>query len=149
MRKLIVATMMSLDGFYTGPGGDVMVLPDYDSFDLYNAERLRAADTLLLGRTSYDGFKGFWPPMADEPDAAPTHREISESNNAIDKVVVSDTLTRTRPLPGSTTRASSRARTLARRSPSSSARTEETSSSSAAARSGSTCSPAIWSTRST
>jgi dihydrofolate reductase len=93
VRKLIVANMMSLDGFYTGPGDDVMVLPDYDSFDLYNVERLRAADTLLLGRTSFDGFKGFWPPIAEDPDASPTHREISERNNAIEKVVVSDSLT--------------------------------------------------------
>jgi dihydrofolate reductase len=67
--------------------------PTDESFDAYNAERLRAADTLLLGRTSYDGFKGFWPSVADDPDARPLQREISRLNNAIDKVVVSDSLT--------------------------------------------------------
>jgi len=99
-RQLIVCNAVSLDGFYEGPGKDVMSLFDYrrayptdESFDAYNAERLRAADTLLLGRTSYDGFKGFWPSVADDPEARPLAREISRLNNAIDKVVVSDGLT--------------------------------------------------------
>jgi dihydrofolate reductase len=106
MRKLIVTNIISLDGYYEGPGGNVMVLPMDQTFDAYNAERLAAADTLLLGRTSYEGFKGFWPQIADDPKAAaeqfgipverldtPTHREISRLENAIEKVVVSDSLT--------------------------------------------------------
>jgi hypothetical protein len=68
MRKLIVCNLMSLDGFYEGPGKNVMDLFAYrlesypmdESFDAYNAERLRAAGTLLLGRTSYD--PAYWHP---------------------------------------------------------------------------------------
>ena len=101
MRKLIVCNVMSLDGYFEGPGKNVMVLFDYrleaypmdESFDVYNAERLRAADTLLLGRTSYEGFKGYWPSVADDPNAPPIMREISRLDNAIDKVVISDSLT--------------------------------------------------------
>lgn len=102
MRKLIVSNIMSLDGYYTGPGGNVMVMPMDQAFDDYNAERLRAADTLLLGRTTYDGFRSFWPSAADDPAFAParigdrraaTIQEISRRNNAIEKVVVSDSLT--------------------------------------------------------
>ncbi len=93
MRKLIVSNIMSLDGYYTGPGNNVMVLPMDEAFDAYNAERLRAADTLLLGRTTYDGFKGFWPSVADDPHFTPTHWEISRLDNAIDKVVISDSMT--------------------------------------------------------
>ena len=111
MRKLIVCNIMSLDGYYEGPGKDVMALFDYrraypedESFDIYNAERLRAADTLLLGRTSYDGFKGYWPPVADDPTARPIQREISRLNNAIDKVVVSDSLTPNETAPWHNTR---------------------------------------------
>jgi dihydrofolate reductase len=76
MRKLIVCDMMSLDGYYTGPGNNVMVLPMDEAFDAYNAERLRAADTLLLGRVSYDMFRSFWPSVADDPSPqwTPTHR---------------------------------------------------------------------------
>ena len=58
MRKLIVANIMSLDGYFDGPGGDVMVMPVDECFDTYNAERVAAADTLLLRRRSYDLFKG-------------------------------------------------------------------------------------------
>src|SRR5918994_3333900 len=116
MRKLIVSNMMSLDGFYEGPGKNVMVLFDYrwdyptdESFDAYNAERLRAADTLLLGRVSYDGFKGFWPTVADDPDATPIQREISRLNNVIDRAVISDTLTSVETNPWHNTRIISRA----------------------------------------
>jgi dihydrofolate reductase len=93
MRKLIVTNIVSLDGFFEGPGGNVMALPMDASFDAHNLERLRAADTLLLGRKTFTAFKGFWPQMANHPDATPTHREISRLDDAIDKVVVSDSLT--------------------------------------------------------
>ncbi len=112
MRKLIVCNIMSLDGYYEGPGKNVMALfdyrredyPDDESFDGYNAERLRAANTLLLGRASYDGFKSFWPPVADDPNATPIQREISRLDNAIDKVVISDSLTAEETAPWHNTR---------------------------------------------
>jgi dihydrofolate reductase len=105
MRKLIVTNIVSLDGYYEGPGRNVMALPMDPSFDDHNLERLRAADTLLLGRNSYVGFKGFWPGVADDPNATPTNREISRLDNEIEKVVVSDTLTDAETEPwGDTTR---------------------------------------------
>ena len=110
MRKLIVSNIMSLDGYYEGPGKNVMVLPMDEAFDAYNAERLRAADTLMLGRNTYNGFKGFWPSVADDPNFTPTHWEISRLDNAIDKVVISDSLTREQTEPWqNTTRIISRA----------------------------------------
>jgi dihydrofolate reductase len=109
MRKLIVANIVSLDGYYDGPGKDVMALPFDDAFDEYNAERLRAADTLLLGRTSFEGFKSYWPPVADDPDARPVEREISRRNTAIDKVVVSDSLSPDQTAPWHNTRIVKRA----------------------------------------
>src|SRR5712691_10885920 len=106
MRKLIVCNIMSLDGYYTGPGNNVMVLPMDDAFDAYNAERLRAADTLLLGRVSYDGFRSFWPSVADDPSPqwTPIHREISRLDSAIDKVVISDSMTSEQTEPWQNTR---------------------------------------------
>ena len=93
MRKLIVCNIISVDGFYSGPNDDVMAMPFDVTFSDYNAERLRAADTLLLGRRSFEGFRSYWPSVADDVDAPPVEREISRLNNAIDKVVVSDSLT--------------------------------------------------------
>ena len=109
MGRLIVCNIMSLDGYYEGPGRNVMVLPMDDAFDDYNAERLRAAGTLLLGRTSYGGFKGFWPSVADDPNATPAQREISRRDNDIDKVVISDSMTSEQTEPWRNTRIVSRA----------------------------------------
>src|SRR4051794_16468842 len=58
----------------------------------YNAERLRSADTLLLGRTSYDGFRSYWPTIAEDVNQPAVEREISRLNAVIEKVVVSNSL---------------------------------------------------------
>jgi dihydrofolate reductase len=104
MRKLIVSTIVSLDGYVEGPGRNVMVLPMDGFFDEHNLERLRSADTLLLGATTYLGLKGYWPAVADNPGVSPAvadnpgvadlHRETGQRNNEIQKVVVSDSLTK-------------------------------------------------------
>lgn len=109
MRTLIVSNIISADGYYEGPGKDVLALPFDDAFSDYNAGRLRAADTLLLGRTSFEGFRDYWPPVADDPDQAPVEREISRLNNAIDKVVISDSLTPEQTAPWHNTRIVKRA----------------------------------------
>ena len=101
MRKLIVCNIMSLDGYFEGPGKNVMDLFEYrfetyptdESFDTYNAKRLRAADTLLLGRTMYDQIKGYWPSLADDHNAPPIEQKVSHLLNTIDKVVISNSLT--------------------------------------------------------
>ena len=93
MRTLIVSNLMSLDGYVDGPGGDFMRLPVDAAFSPHNVERLRAADTLLLGRTTYDGFRSYWPAVAADDTQPPLEREIAEHNAALEKVVVSDTLT--------------------------------------------------------
>ncbi|MGH7196491.1 MAG: dihydrofolate reductase family protein [Candidatus Saccharimonadales bacterium] len=100
MRKLVVCNIMSLDGYYEGPGKNVMDLfayrfgdyPDDDSFDKYNAERLSAADIMLVGHKSYEGFVSYWPTLADTADANPAERQVSKYMNAVEKVVVSSSL---------------------------------------------------------
>jgi dihydrofolate reductase len=93
MRTLIVTNIISVDGFYSGPKDDVMAMPFDTTFSDYNLERLRAADTLLLGRRTFEGFRDYWPGIADDPDQPPVEREISRLDNAIEKLVVSDSLT--------------------------------------------------------
>ena len=96
MRKLLVCNIMSLDGFYEGPGQNVMALNMDASFDAYNLERIRTADTVLLGRKSYEGFSSYWPYIADaaaDPDnraLSDDNRELSRIYNGLEKVVVSD-----------------------------------------------------------
>jgi dihydrofolate reductase len=92
MAKLIVCNIVSLDGKHTGPGDDVMVMPMDQAFNAYNLERLRSAERLLLGRRTYDGFRSFWPSVDGDPRFDETNWAISRRNNALEKVVVSDSL---------------------------------------------------------
>ena len=104
VSKLIVCNIVSLDGFYAGPNDNVMQLPMDAAFDAYNAERLRTAGTLLVGRVTYDVLRGYWPPIADDPAVTDTQRQIARLNGAIEKVVVSDTLSLVRSEPWANTR---------------------------------------------
>jgi len=92
MRKLKVVNIISLDGNYEGPGRNVMMLPMDPAFDAYNLESMKGAGTILLGGNSYKFFGGFWPGMAENPDASATNREFSELYNKIQKVAVSKNL---------------------------------------------------------
>lgn len=93
MRKIIVIAMVSLDNYSTGPGGDLRVLTTSEAFDAYNAERMTKASTLILGANTYNGFLGFWPAVADNPEATDDQRTISRRNGEMRKFVVSDSLT--------------------------------------------------------
>ncbi len=109
MRKVVVSSIVSLDGYVAGPGGDVMAMPMDGFFDEHNLERQRRADTLLLGRTTYLGLKAYWPAVAQDPSLSPAvqldpstgelHRETAQRNDALHKVVVSDTLTQADTAP--------------------------------------------------
>jgi dihydrofolate reductase len=92
MRTLVVCSIVSLDGFSAGPGGDMTALPFDEGFNAYGLERLRAADTELTGRTSYEMFRGHWPGKAEDPSADELEREISREHNAARQVVISDSL---------------------------------------------------------
>lgn len=93
MRKLVVSNLMSLDGYVTGPGSDVMAMPMDHAFDESNAERMRDAGTLVLGAATYRLFLGFWPHALSLPDLTGPSREIAEIYaSGIEKVVVSDSL---------------------------------------------------------
>lgn len=91
MRKLIVVSFMSTDGFYEGKGKRVQALPMDDAFFRYNLERMKAADTVLLGAKSYRQFATFWPPLEHDKSERPFNREFARLyNHAVTKVVVSD-----------------------------------------------------------
>ena len=103
MSRVVVSSIVSLDGYVAGPGGDISGLTMDASFDAHNLERLRAARTLLMGATTYRGMSAYWPAVAADPSVspavgldpsvAPVHRETAERNGRLPKVVVSDTLT--------------------------------------------------------
>jgi dihydrofolate reductase len=101
MRKLIVNNFVTLDGFYEGKDKSINSLFDYyhedysgdESFDFYNAERLRAADILLMSRSSFLGYKDYWSSYVNNPSTTVVRREIAGLMNPMEKVVISDNLT--------------------------------------------------------
>jgi dihydrofolate reductase len=86
LRMLILSTMISLDGYVAGPGEGWAQIDWHradDAWGRYSLELLDGADTLLLGRRTYEGFAAFWPEQEGE---------LARQLNAVRKVVVSTTL---------------------------------------------------------
>jgi dihydrofolate reductase len=81
MRKIVVATFLSLDGVMENPG---WTFPYWnDEIANFKAEETNASDALLLGRVTYQGFAAAWPNSTDQ--GAPYF-------NSVRKYVVSTTL---------------------------------------------------------
>src|SRR5262245_26090794 len=108
MRKLIVNNFVTMDGYYEAKDKTIDGLFEYyhedyagdQNFDYYAAERLRAADTLILsGRTSFLGNKQYWTGVPDDLNATLIRREIAELYKHINKIVVSDKITRAELAP--------------------------------------------------
>ncbi|KRE52607.1 dihydrofolate reductase family protein [Phycicoccus sp. Soil748] len=74
MRKIVLYTLMSLDGAVDDPDrffiqpGERTAVPEFDEAMVENEERVIAAqDTVLLGRGMYDQWARFWPTADDQP----------------------------------------------------------------------------------
>ena len=87
MRKVILLVMVTLDGFFDGPGEGLEKIDWHhadEEWEDYSVEILSSADTLLFGRKTYEGFAAFWPSQEGE---------VARLLNEIEKVVFSTTLT--------------------------------------------------------
>ncbi|CAM01989.1 dihydrofolate reductase [Saccharopolyspora erythraea NRRL 2338] len=97
-RRIVAWAGVSLDGHTSGPGG-----PAHDTW-LHEAAThpqtseyfegiWRGADTIVLGRTSYEGFYSVWPGITRDENTEPRTRELGRWLDATEKVVVSRSLT--------------------------------------------------------
>jgi dihydrofolate reductase len=84
MRKIIVSTQASMDSVIENPQNWVF---DYvnDEFFKYASDQLFAADMLIMGRATYEGFADAWPARAGA-DA------FADRMNSLPKYVASRTL---------------------------------------------------------
>lgn len=101
MRTVIVNNIISIDGCFADADGDPLALQMDGAFDRANLEDIDAAELIMLGRDSFDGFSSHWPyvaaaPEPEDPDA-PSARAFDSVNRAIgraydrlQKIVVSD-----------------------------------------------------------
>lgn len=84
MRRVIVSNIVSLDGYFDGPGKTMLFLNMDSSFDELNLERLEAAELVLLGPRSFLLFSAYWPGIADAPHD-PVDRATDDVNRAISR----------------------------------------------------------------
>ena len=92
MRKIIVTEFITLDGVIEAPGGNETPHPHggwqfkYNSPEggKYKMDELAGVDTLLLGKTTYEAFAGYWPGQTGGGFADPI--------NKMPKYVVSSSL---------------------------------------------------------
>lgn len=94
MRKVIASAWVTLDGFIAGPNGEMDWIGE--SFDeamgKYESDLVSGADTLILGRVTYESFAGSWPHVPDNPSASEGEKEYARELNAMRKIVYSKTL---------------------------------------------------------
>ncbi|MDG6983877.1 MAG: dihydrofolate reductase family protein [Nitrososphaerota archaeon] len=93
MRKVILDTIISLDGYYTSLKNEI----DWFAFDRdeidWSKEILRRVDAMLYGRVTYQEFSEFWPKAVPKPGGFDS--EIIGQLNGKTKLVFSRTLKET------------------------------------------------------
>jgi dihydrofolate reductase len=90
MSKLIVSEFVTLDGVMEAPGGEPTHPHSGWVFDFmsreqeqYKLDEVLEAESLLLGRVTYEGFSAAWPERGGE---------FADKMNSMPKYVVSSTL---------------------------------------------------------
>ncbi|CAG0976550.1 dihydrofolate reductase [Methanosarcinales archaeon] len=94
MRKIIVSEFYTLDGLMSDPEDKMeWVLGSFnDEMGKYESDLYDSADTLLLGRTTYKIFEGYWPTAASNPATSPGDIEMAHKINNITKIVLSHSM---------------------------------------------------------
>jgi dihydrofolate reductase len=95
MRKVIFKIELTLDGFISGPKGEM----DWGT-STFGAEEnwrrvfamLSTVDTVLMSRVIYQLFKEFWPAAATKPSSSSSEKEFSRWLDNTPKIVFSRTL---------------------------------------------------------
>jgi dihydrofolate reductase len=94
-RTVIAQATVTIDGMTAGPDADLSFLfPHVESEQMsaYSEGTWRGASTAVMGRTNYEGFHGYWPPVAADPDSPPRARALAAWLDTVEKVVFSRTL---------------------------------------------------------
>jgi len=92
VSKVVVTEFVSLDGVVEDPGWTFQF--EGEEQENFKFDELSAADALLLGRVTYEGFTAAWPDMMEQYEG-PRRAELGEyadMMNGYPKYVVSATL---------------------------------------------------------
>ena len=92
MRKVILSNLVTLDGFFAGPNGELDWHIVDEEFYQYADDLLSNVDALLFGRVTYQLMADYWPAKATNPSTSKSDLEIADKMNNIPKIVFSKTL---------------------------------------------------------
>ena len=92
MRKLILFMHVSIDGYVTGPTGEMDFVQVDDQMFEYAGKQTDEADVALYGRVTYQMMDDYWPNAGEGPDATKHDKQHSTWYNSVEKVVASRTL---------------------------------------------------------
>jgi len=88
MRNVFLFMMVSTDGYFEGPNRDLSWHNVDDEFNDFAVKQLDEADTLIMGRKTYELMAGYWPtPQGQADDTA-----VADRMNSYRKIVFSRTL---------------------------------------------------------
>jgi dihydrofolate reductase len=88
MRKLTVFNLVSLDGYFAGPDGDISWHTVDEEFQELAKAASNSGNTLLFGRVTYQLMARYWP----TPDAIKNDPIVAGGMNRSEKIVFSRTL---------------------------------------------------------
>jgi len=80
--------MVSLDGIFAGPNGEIDWFVVNDEFFQSATDLLNSVDTLLFGRVTYQGMLSYWP----TPEAIKNDPIMADKMNSTPKIVFSKSL---------------------------------------------------------
>ena len=92
MRKVILSNLVTLDGFFAGPNGELDWHIVDEEFNQYAIDLLSKVDALLFGRVTYQLMADYWPAAATNPSTSKSDLEIADKMNNLPKIVFSKTL---------------------------------------------------------
>ena len=88
MRKIIVYNLVTVDGYFAGPNGEI----DWHNYDeemsAHSTEQMKTLGTLIFGETTYELMAGYWP----TPEGIKSEPVVAEILNTIPKIVFSKTM---------------------------------------------------------
>lgn len=94
MRKVILSTNVTLDGFMSGPNGELDWHFQHwnDEMENYFSEQIKSIDTILFGRVTYAVMTKYWSAMEHDFSGRKKDIAFAEWMMNTDKVVFSKTL---------------------------------------------------------
>jgi len=86
LRRIIASEMVTVDGFFSGPNGELDWFVEDEEGDKFANDLLDSVDTILYGRATYQMMAGSWPHASGS---------FAENTNRLPKLVVTSTLEET------------------------------------------------------